>query len=508
MALEGARLWKPYQEEEFGGKRRDRDGVYASLEAIYWTVSAPKGAYVGATTPDGKNETRAYYTGSAIREQSNSMSANNFDSEFKMGTRVEVGNRHGHHGWHFSGFGLPSTGSTVSAENVNFVIRDEGDITLKPIDILDGFGYHGGPVTVWDPSAANGYQLENKALTNLNATSTIHNVGMLWGWFPIHHDGPPLTYDQSVLAPVPITFHTMDVTNRTENWGIELSYTYRTHPFKWGGLELMAGARYWEFDDHFNIYGGGPMAQVREGFGSSSSGSSSSGSSEYVTEYLYPASGNVNELGPVSLLSSLSVEARGLNRVIGPQIGAKFKRQNGRWTIGSEIRFMAGVNNQSMRTQGYLGKNLAFNLDMGYYSNFSLEEVEDSGSGSGSGNTDLEDYVYPGGHTDATILDQMWQQGVYPWLPVGMTGNGNYYNHKLNKTYFTPIVEWRIDADWKWTDAVSFNVGFNTTFADNIARAYRITDYKISNTEVFGIRGSRNTSVLVYGVTFGLKMKR
>ncbi len=494
MALEGGRLFRPYQPEEFGGKRRDRDGLYASLEAIYWAVSAPKGAYIGATTPGGQNEIRDYYTGSAIRQQSNTMNASNFSEAFNMGTRVEVGNRHGHHGWHFSGFGLPGTGSTVSAENVDFVVRDEGNITMAPIDTYNGNGYYGGFVNVWDPNAPFGDQFKNKDLLNLDMDTQVSNIGRLWGWFPIHYHTPSgVIFFESKLAPVPISFGSMEVTNRTENWGLELSYTYKTHPFKWGGLELMAGARYWEFDDHFNILGSGPGTLERELVGDEGEGEG--------IEMLIPYP-NVNAMGPVSLLATLDVEARGLNRVIGPQIGAKFKRQNGRWTLGSEIRFMAGINNQSMRTQGYLGKNLYFNADMGYLSIWpegggDEEEGEDGGATG-----------YPGAHVDTSILDQMWQQGVYPWLPVGMTGAGNHFNHKLNKTYFSPVVEWRIDADWRWTDAVSFNVGFNTTFADNIARAYRITDYKVSNTEIFGVRGSRNTSVLVYGLTFGLKLQR
>ena len=493
MALEGARFWKPYQPEEFGGKRRGRDGLYASLEAIYWTISAPKGAYIGATTADGQNETRDYYTGSAIRQQTNSMNASNFETEFKMGTRVEVGNRRGHHGWHFSGFGLPSSGSTITSENVNFVIRDEGDITLRSSDLATGSGFYDAPVTVWDPSQPFGQQLDNPDYMFLDPNTTISGLGMLYGWFPIHYHTPSgIIFTEGTIAPVPITFHTMDVTNRTENWGIELSYTYRTHPFKWGGLELMAGARFWEFDDHFNIYGSGPLSQTREEIDDNS----------ITTESLIPYP-NVNNLGPVSILSTLNVEARGLNRVIGPQIGAKFQRQNGRWSLGTEIRFMAGINNQSMRTQGYLGKHLAYNVDMGYFSSWGEGNVDDDGDDETGGGGS-----YPWLHTDTTVYDQMVQQGIYPWLPIGLTGTGNYYNHKMNKTYFTPIVEWRLDADWQWTDAVSINVGFNTTFADNIARAYRITDYKISNTEVFGIRSSRNTSVLIYGVTFGLKVKR
>ena len=495
MALEDGRLFRPYQAEAMGGKRRDRDGLYASLSAIYWTVSAPKGAYIGATTPGGQNETRDYFTGSAIRSQTNDMSASNFSEVFNMGTRVEVGNRRGHHGWHVSGFGLPSTSSTIIADNVNFVIRDEGSINLVPTDTSTLMGYMGGAfVTVWDPNAAPGHQFENKDLVNLDPTTPIYNVGRLWGWFPLHYDPGPVFTDAK-LAPVPIMFHKMNVTNRVENWGLELSYTYRTHPFKWGGLELMAGARYWEFDDNFVIVGTGPEALVSDLV--VVEGEDGEGGGGALTETPYP---NVNAMGPVSLLATLDVDARGLNRIIGPQFGAKFQRQNGRWTFGSEIRFMAGINNQSLRTQGYLGKHLAFNGDMGYWSVLAQGGAESDEEGGGAN--------YPGTHVDTAILDQMWQQGVYPWLPVGMTGTGNYFNHKLSKTYFSPVVEWRIDADWKWTDALSFNVGFNTTFADNIARGYRITDFKVDNTSIFGIRGSRNTSVLVYGVNFGLRLQR
>ncbi len=42
LALDGGRLWKPYQPEEFGGGRRMNDGVYGELSAILWKVSKPK----------------------------------------------------------------------------------------------------------------------------------------------------------------------------------------------------------------------------------------------------------------------------------------------------------------------------------------------------------------------------------------------------------------------------------------------------------------------------------
>ncbi|MDR2704959.1 MAG: hypothetical protein LBC02_04190, partial [Planctomycetaceae bacterium] len=64
VSAEGMRLWAPYQPEQFGGNRRNNDGLYATLAGIYWKL-------------DGFGN----------------------DYSYRSATKVEVGNVRGHHGW-------------------------------------------------------------------------------------------------------------------------------------------------------------------------------------------------------------------------------------------------------------------------------------------------------------------------------------------------------------------------------------------------------------------------
>jgi hypothetical protein len=160
----------------------------------------------------------------------------------------------------------------------------------------------------------------------------------------------------------------------------------------------------------------------------------------------------------------MTVNAKGLNHVFGPQVGIKVNRQNARWTFGAEGRLTAGINSQTVKTQGLLTPR----------------------------------NNYPDG-TDGGM-----------WGPIGLGNSNASYGHKQNKTYFSPIGESRLSADWQWTEAVSFFGAIDGMFADNIARGYRVTDYVVrSDGTIFGIRGNdRNTNVVLYGAEAGIKIRR
>jgi hypothetical protein len=178
----------------------------------------------------------------------------------------------------------------------------------------------------------------------------------------------------------------------------------------------------------------------------------------------------------------MSIEARGLNRIVGPQFGLKLARQNARWTFGVEGRFMAGINTQSLKTTGYIASGYDYNA------NYNYEDVDVSG---------FEEY-------------HLTDIGMTAWVPIGVQNGNTNFGHKQTKTYFSPVLELRLNADWQWTEAVSIFGSFDTMFADNIARGVRITDYVVSSDgTIFGIRGNdHNTSVLTYGIEAGIKVKR
>jgi len=443
------RPFKPYTSDSFGGGRRSNDGVYGALTAIYWSFSTPEGGYIGATNAKGGDETRWVYDlgTDALRRQANSLKIDMLSPSTTLGTKFEVGNRRGHHGWLVSGYGLPSQGHGMSAQNVSMAIRDEGNFDgsaygVSSVGYLWGPQYGTVPTMVFvdqgpagpntrgylpDPSTGNYTYYSGPTVTTTDTGSTAVSsgtssyvpVGATYYLPEVQNLPGPVT-----VAPLPVTFESIAVSVNSKHQSAELMYTYRPHPFAWGSMELLAGARYWSFDDKFGLTG--------------------------VNTIVTGAPGSI------SAFEAMVVNAEGKNCVLGPQFGLKLYRHNARWTFGAEGRFTAGINAQTIKTGGYITPN--------------------------------SDYA-----------------------PVGLHGSNNTnFGHAQNKTYFSPILEGRLSADWQWTSAVSFFGAVNGQFADNIARGVRVTDYVVkSDGTIFGIRGNdRNAHVFVYGVELGFKINR
>ena len=464
MAQDGLRLFKPYGPESFGGGRRGNDGVYSSVSGIYWTISTPTGGYIGATTNKGKDETREVYdlNTAALRTQSNSARIDMLSSDTSLATRFEIGNRRGHHGWLASGYGLLENRSRMTLTNVSMTIRDEGNFTSPPgAPILPGqVGYLWGPnfglverviyvladdvagpnTTGWLPNPVN---QEWMYYIGPNVqTGTAIDDRTIYAYIPegqaYYVPDVQQLPGEPIIAPLPVAFDSVAVRTRAQHMSAELMYTHRLHPFTWGSMELLVGARYWDLKDDFGLAGLNIL--------------SVDGAGVTVT------------YGPVRAFENMIVDASGSNRVFGPQFGMKLTRHNARWTFGAEGRLTAGINAQTVRTRGYITP-----------------------------------------HRDYTPV------GMQDTLNLGIRSNAVSFGHKQRKTYFSPIGELRLTADWQWTSAISFFGALDGMFAGNIARGVRVTDYVVRSdgNAPFGIRGNdRNETVFVYGVELGIKMHR
>ncbi|MDR1964848.1 MAG: BBP7 family outer membrane beta-barrel protein [Planctomycetaceae bacterium] len=476
-ALEGFRLWAPYQPESFGGNRRGNDGIYASVEGIFWKVDGPKSTPIGYTNPNGSSGSRWAYDGNKTFLQTNSMNTNNLGVDFTLGTRVEVGNRRGHHGWLFSGYGLSDCGGSFNSENGSMVISDPENLTTYAI-----YGANFGLNEVWTKDGTFVYIAETPPFLGWdtgNPQVPIRNVGYLWAWFPIQWGDPWL---EGRLAPVPLNFARANVRNSVDIMSLELMYTYRTHPFKWGDLEFLAGARFWDFDDKMTFLGQGYETPYYESDPFDDDDDNNNNNDD-ESGYGQAGMSNSNSLGAWTVLADTKITGQVRNRIIGPQFGVKVQRRNARWTFGAEGRFMAGINNQSQTVSGYLGSNF-INPEL-------VPQIGSSGSDSG-------------GTSNGTVQDH----GVLPYIPIGIHHSAQTFYHHRNKTYFSPGFELQLSAKWQWTDAVGFKLGFNSTIFDNIGRGAEVIEYKIQdNGQLFGLKVSK-TAVITYGVNFGLDIRR
>ena len=448
VVAQDVRLFRPYCDNTFGGGRRGNDGLYSSVSVLYRFIGAPKGGYIGATTVKGEDESRWVFdlssahtsaTGSGFGvshfpyQQHNNLRVNMMSASTGWGNRFEVGNRRGHHGWLVGGYDMGRQSNSLSANGVTLAMRDEGVFRINVYDAL--YASPGG----WDAFALDVWNTNTNSIQTLPTTVEIFNAGYLWGFTDFDTEmvvgDETMTVRYGVFAPLPVIFESVDVRIRSKHRSAEAMYTYRANPFSWGGMELLGGARYWDFDDRFGFHGLGPVASP-EG----------------------------DRMTNAAAYSELSINARGQNRVFGPQFGIKLHRHNARWTYGAEGRFTAGINSQIARTQGHR----VYNSDW-----------------------------RPIGAPQAIITE------------TSPFGAGTYFGHRQNKTYFSPIGELRFNAAWQWTSAISFFGGVDGMFAGNIVRGHRVTDYVVRNDRAFGIRGNdRNATVFVYGVEMGVKVNR
>jgi hypothetical protein len=136
---------------------------------------------------------------------------------------------------------------------------------------------------------------------------------------PNNIDTPPITgvpdspgptdFDDRTDAPV--VFDTLIAGNKTTMFSLELMKIWRLPRMHYGGVwEWMAGVRYLNMTDQFDVVGQG---------------------------------GLFDEMTVNSLLN---------NHIVGPQFGARWARSRGRWTVSAEGRFTAGVNLQQACVKG------------------------------------------------------------------------------------------------------------------------------------------------------------
>jgi hypothetical protein len=110
------------------------------------------------------------------------------------------------------------------------------------------------------------------------------------------------------------------VSNVVDTWGLELNYLLRSHPLHNGGIiEVFGGVRYLEFNEKYGV---------------------NANLSQSVLALEEDAWLNRNWMTSVN------------NHIIGPQVGARWFKQWGRWQASAEGRYLAGFNVQSLHQIG------------------------------------------------------------------------------------------------------------------------------------------------------------
>ncbi|MDR1290590.1 MAG: BBP7 family outer membrane beta-barrel protein, partial [Planctomycetaceae bacterium] len=256
--------------------------------------------------------------------------------------------------------------------------------------------------------------------------------------------------------------------NSLDITSLELMYTYRPYPLKWGSMNLYGGLRHFDVRDSFGFTGisyGNPT-QIIVGGSTSTSSDDTSTSTDTTTDTTDDDDDEDTTLDIANLMTT--IRARVKNQITGPQVAARIERRLGRWTCSAEGRLLAGFNKQTSTVSGKFASQFI----------------------------------------DAGSVDLDGDGQVAPYKMIAFTNRPQAFYHRSSRDVFSPAFELKLNLRWQWTDYVGFNVGFNSTIIDNVGRGADVIDYRFnSDGSLFNIRKSDRT-LTAYGLNFGISVRR
>jgi hypothetical protein len=243
------------------------------------------------------------------------------------------------------------------------------------------------------------------------------------------------------MKNLPVTFYNVALENDVDTWGVELNYLHRFETSHFGGnLEMFLGARYFEFNDNF-----------------------------YVQTALDDGTHTVP-----SFLGGSYWNTEAQNHIVGPQIGMRWFKTQGRWTFSTEGRFMAGLNFQNIQQQVDMGPSLNPGPKVTVQTNPTPPP------------TNLYSYSYT------------------PFQPQTMTHTTS--THSVFAQEFSPAIELRLEGRYQITRAISLHAGWTGFWMDGIARASSLIDYTVPSMGVDLTDNRQN--LFLNGLTLGFDINR
>jgi hypothetical protein len=250
--------------------------------------------------------------------------------------------------------------------------------------------------------------------------------------------------------------------SRTTFMDIDLLYNYRIHPLSWGTIDLFVGSQFTQFDSKYTY----ATFEKYDYYYYTISSEEPDRVDATITDMgdyrgdddYYLLLSHVWKVHPDTINGddddsnnyNIKFEERHnswrvINRIVGPKLGVRLQRRNQRWTFGAECYITTGINTQSR------------------------------------------------------FLNYFDFSGNAPQL----------VNHRLNKTVFSTITDFRVTARWQWTDAVGIFVGFNTIRSTGIGRSIDFTSSINSTSEAIrnGTAKSKH-NVMMYGLSIGFDVRR
>lgn len=436
-----------------------KTGWFAVADQVWWWIMPPKVTDIGvpggaAIVADGGLGGRIPESFAAIgfntptvpldewgRLSTNGMNTSNFHATTSQGQRIEFGCVDCDSQWGilFGGqFIRPFTHTDIRGD-VDVIFQD----TYVPMTWLDletgllltrNVGYLDGFVNHIDPDSA--------APDNSSADILLFPViQQVWGrYIDGNGDGvvdpndvediliDPIFIDLDELYRMPVVFDEMHIRNVVEHNSVEVMPFYRFDQFHNGSYaEVGIGPRFTNFGESFDVKGWGGLL----------------GESNWYT--------------------------RAKNRIVGPQVSARWTMSKGHWTWSAEGRGFFGWNFQSVHQQG------GFEV-------FSNEDF------------DPEDRPIPPAETTFRPVNTLQQMSP------------NAFEHQFNAVEFAPGAEVRANMSYQITKALAVKLGWTGYWQDGLARPSDMVIYRLPT---MGIRDDKNIQdTFVHGFNLGLELNR
>jgi len=160
--------------------------------------------------------------------------------------------------------------------------------------------------------------------------------------------------------------------------------------------------------------------------------------------------------GAGSPLQTGAWETQTYNNMIGPEFGMLFETQRGRWTFSTELKFTAALNFQNNL---YQGANFPNTVGADYIRATFNPSVTNTQNGATGGQTIQL--------TPPPLFIQLYG-----------TGQSNTTNSAEHRFTFSPIGEWRLNSEFRVSEAIRLRAGYTGMWLAGIARASTNTGYR------------------------------
>ena len=163
--------------------------------------------------------------------------------------------------------------------------------------------------------------------------------------------------------------------------------------------------------------------------------------------------------GTVTPLQNGGWDTSSYNNIVGPEFGLNYVFERGRWSLETDLRFVAGMNWQNTL---YNGSNFPAALGADYFR---------------STYTFANSISQTANNASSVSAPPMFVQ-IYG---VGQTNATNAAEHEF---VFAPLGEWRLRGRYRMSKAISLNLGYTGMWLGGITRASTNTEFKAETKSV------------------------